>query len=168
VTEGPLRPRALAAVLLVALCAALVFPTWRSHVAAGTAAMLFAVVAAGVARWTASLTPVQPTAYAALLRTRSRRRERPKDLEDLERSFGFGAYSRRDFDHRLGPVLRRLIAFKLQSGHGIALDAEPQRALAVLPPNLAGIVHASEPQPDDSTVLDSSYIEALLDAIEAL
>jgi hypothetical protein len=74
-----------------------------------------------------------------------------------------------DFEHRVVPLVRRLVSARLLEHRGIDMSRDPETALAVLPPILKLLVPAatnrtsSLPEP-----LDRAFLEELLDAVEAV
>ena len=98
-------------------------PFARGAIAAGAALLLVTLVATQVSVWLGSLRVTSPSAYE-LARTHIQEPpERPEDLEQLERILGWRVYSRRDFDHRVKPLLERLLTYRLRaSGRVLQTD----------------------------------------------
>jgi hypothetical protein len=140
------------------------FPAWRAALAAVAALLLFVTGAARVASWAMEHRPRSPTPFERMLGAVAWEPERPPDLVGLERTLSWRRYSRRDFHHRVRPVLRRLTAYKLLAVRGVDLEAEPQAARALLPDDLRWLVGDDLPE----GVVTTAGIARMLDAIEAL
>jgi hypothetical protein len=94
-------------------------------------------------------------------------RERPADLERIERRLGWGRYSTGDFNYRVRPMLRRLVAHRLREGHSIDLDDAGDRARALVSTELWDHVIAKQ-SPDSDGVIRTADIERMVEEIEAL
>ena len=110
--------RAALVLALAAAVAAAMLPFARAAIAAAASLLFVALVAAQIIAWSTSLRPTGPRAYDRALQRPSESPERPSDLEELERALGWGSYPRRDFDHRVRPVLERMLAYRLSSSKG--------------------------------------------------
>jgi hypothetical protein len=163
---GRLR-RATLWATVVAAGAAVVLPELRAQIAVGTCLALFVVGATHAASWSAGLRAAPPSAFDEARTLRRAAPGRPPDLEALERTLGWRSYGRRDFDHRVRPVLRRLLAFKVLAAHGVDPDADPAGARAILPDDLAWLLEASGAD-DDAGAIDTEHLESLVARIEAL
>jgi len=151
----------------IAFVASLFFPAWRSTLAAAAALLLFTVVGSRVTAWAASRRARSSMPFEHTRRVAPARPERPPDLEALERTLSWRRYSSRDFDHRVRPLLRRLVRYKLLAARGIDLDAHPDAARALLPPRLTWATEDG-PAGEPDEVVTTARIARLLDDIEAL
>ncbi|HET6793343.1 MAG TPA: hypothetical protein VFH45_02805 [Acidimicrobiales bacterium] len=77
--------------------------------------------------------------------------ERPAALEELERlvTFAVGRSGASDLHFRLRPLLRDMAARRLRTAHGVDLDADPEKARALLGDDLFDLVRADRPPPAD-------------------
>jgi hypothetical protein len=166
-TASRLLLRPLVAVALVAVPAAAVLPQWRATIAVGAALALLAAASVGLGAWLARARAATPSPFASVARSSARRTDRPPDLEVLERTLGWGSYSRRDFDHRIRPLLVRLVAFKLQETRGIDLDRDPAAARAALPGSLRWLVEGGDP-PARGRAVTTDDLVGMVDEIERI
>ncbi len=90
---------------------------------------------------------------AAPLRPKRRRerpsRDTPESLARLEARTTLGAAGAFDLHYRLRPRLRELASELLAARRGVALDAEPGRARAVLGEEAWELVREDRPPPED-------------------
>jgi hypothetical protein len=90
---------------------------------------------------------------AALHASRSRRRpEREPQLPTvarLEREVTLATANAFDFHVRLRPTFREIAEHRLFDRYGIALDGEPERASAILGPDVWELVRPDRPPPRD-------------------
>ena len=94
---------------------------------------------------------------------------RPADLTSLEKALGWRTYDRKDFEHRVVPVIRRLASARLLEHRGIDADDAPTEARAALPPGLASVVFpATSDAGSMPQRIDGRLIEELLEEIESL
>ena len=167
-SRGRLFLGATAAVLSVAI--ALLAPERRTVVLESAIVWLFALTVLEVRHQIKTLVPDSSRSYF----DRSffepvRTLERPADLRRLESDLSWNTYERMDFEHRVVPLVRRLVSARLLEHRGIDMSRHPETALAVLPPILKLLVPAatnrtsSLPEP-----LDRAFLEELLDAVEAV
>ncbi|HEX2236713.1 MAG TPA: hypothetical protein VHK89_10595, partial [Actinomycetota bacterium] len=108
-----------------------------------------------------------PSSFTMVARAPSRVTDRPPDLEALERTFGWGSYSRQDFDHRIRPVLVRLAASRLRETHGIDLERDPDAARDEVPGALRWLVEGGEP-PARGPAVTTDDLVAVVDEIERI
>ena len=158
--------RALVAVVLAGAPAYALMPRWRATVVAAAGLVLVAAVVARLGRWLGAARPEGPSAFERARRPAEASSRRPPDLEALERTLSWGTYSESDFDHRVRPLLRRLVAHRLREGHGVDLEADPARARALLTPALRRLEERGA-RAGDARVRTAD-IASLLDEIEAL
>ena len=111
------RRAALWIAVLAGIAGALL-PFARGSIAAGAALMLVALVAGQVAVWSGSMRATGPSIYELARKRLGEPPERPEDLEQLERTLGWRVYSKRDFDHRVRPLLERLLTYKVLASRG--------------------------------------------------
>ena len=152
----------------VALIASLFLPAWRSLIATSALLLLFAVTALRIATSLSAARPEHPTPFELMSQTRVHRPERPPDLEGLERVLGWKTYSTRDFEHRVRPLLRRLVAYKLLAVHGIRLEDHREAARAVLSDDLNRAIDGPPVSPAPDSAVTTDTIARLLDDIEAI
>jgi len=79
------------------------------------------------------------------------RRPRPdriRPLEELEHAVDFSLGTAFDVHYRLRPHLRGIAAHRL-AGRGVILDSEPERAQALLGPDVWELVRPNRPEPQD-------------------
>ncbi|MFN2489264.1 MAG: hypothetical protein ABR529_05945 [Actinomycetota bacterium] len=114
-----------------------------------------------------TLAPGEDPLFDRPLAQRSWVPERPPDLVDLERTLGWQAYERRDFEHRVRPLLSRLVAARLQERRGID-PAERPEALAAISPRLADVLAETGDEPQLPERIDGALIDRLLDDVEAI
>ena len=94
---------------------------------------------------------------------------RPADLRRLEQTLYFASASATDLHHRLRPLLREIAALRLAERHGVALDAEPERARAVLGPDLWEVVRPDRAEPvGPARGLDPATLRSLVDTLAAI
>lgn len=101
---------------------------------------------------------------------------RPEDLLRLERLLGWKTYSRLEFEHRAGPVMRRLAAYRLRAAGLADLEADPAAARRLLTPRLWEIVtspgarrdYAAEERSPGGEAVTTGDIAAMLDELEGL
>ena len=154
----------VAAVAVTSVLAAMVLPGWRAAIAGAAAMLLFlAFGSEAVAR--VSSTSGASSAFERAGQVESYAVDRPPDLDELERTFGWKAYSARDFHHWIRPQLVRLIRYKLYSKHGINLETQPQKAYDALHADLVRVVDGTG---DPDKITDMAGIAHLLDEIERL
>ena len=159
--------RAAVGTILVASGAALALPQLRAQIAVATCLTLFLVGATQAAGWSAGLRAARPSPFEEARVLTRVTPARPPDLEALERTLGWGSYARRDFDHRVRPVLRRLLAFKLLAAHGLDPEVDPAGAQALLPDDLRWLLE-TRGSDEDAGVIVTEEIESLVARIEAL
>jgi hypothetical protein len=111
-------------------------------------------------------------ALPVMSRTRPRAagEERPGgDLGALERTVANATEHAGDLHLRLRPVLREVAAEGLRR-RGVELDAEPERAQALLAPETWELVRPERPRPDDpfGPGVAPARLSAVLDDLEAL
>jgi hypothetical protein len=151
--------------LAAAVAVALVLPAWRAAIATVSVLALFAVTAIETV-WALS-SGTRGRRDFTEIRPRVHELQRPPDLESLERTFGWKTYSRRDFDHRVRPLLVRLIEHRLIASRGITLAKQPLEARAALPEELRALIDGATPSSAADPVT-TARIARLLDAIEAI
>ncbi len=94
---------------------------------------------------------------------------RPGALEQLEWMVGSGRHTAGDVQVRVRPVLRE-IAVALLRRRGVRLDADSERARALLGDELWEIVKPDRPRPSDHRLpgLELSTLERLVERLERL
>ncbi len=161
--------RAVAVALCLAVITAVVSP---QHAADAGRGFLFVVGGA------AALIALQAVARAwpssgEPLRWRFQRHpaaEPVRELERLENSLMFAVTSRFDLEYRLAPQLREIAADLLAGRKAIELAAEPERARAVLGPELWEVVKSGRAPLDDRGAPGATVpeLERLIAALESI
>jgi hypothetical protein len=151
-----------------ATTASLVLPGWRSVFAGAAALLVFTAIAGRLLAELTALRVLRPGPFDEALERPARSPERPPDLVRLERTLSWRVYSRRDFDHRVRPVLKRLVDYKLRSGHGIALERQPELAREKLPGGLRTLIDEPRAGEFEGGVVDTDTVARLVDEIERL
>jgi hypothetical protein len=123
------------------------------------------VVVAALRRSYPRATPVRPTRRAP----GSSRSQLP-ELARIERELGLGISSSWDLHFRLRPRVRRIAAGLLAAHRGISLDAEPERARAVLGDDAWELVRPDREAPERKldaglAVEEAQRLVATLEAI---
>ena len=140
----------------VAVVAAIVFPTRVETVVVVWASAMLVWAALESSTAMRRLVPASGGDFESLLRSATRRRTRPEDLERCERILSWRRYSARDFDHHLRPLLVGLMQHRLQTS-----SAVPAPVLAVLVDDIP----AARVYPKGVTTAE---LERIVTAIEAL
>jgi hypothetical protein len=163
--------RRAALVVAAVVTGSVALPEWRASILTGGALLLFVLFAEELVGELSSLRAARSGVFEQALKASSYPPERPPDLIRLERLLGWKTYSPTDIDHRIRPVLRRLVAYKLRARHGIDLERRPDIALRVLPPDLYWLVSpstAGEAIAGADEVVTTAHIARVVDAIEEL
>lgn len=153
---------------LVALVASILNPSWRSVIVAVSVMAGFVALAARTTGTLAAFAPHRPGPFDRALESPRGRPGRPSDLEAIERAVGWRKYSRRDFELRVRPLLRRLIAYKLSATRRIDVGREPEAARRALPADLHWVMDDNWTPRDPELAVDTSDIADVVDAIDAL
>ncbi len=135
---------------IIGAVALILAPGWAPEITMIGALVTALVVSLEILLSIGALKMRGPSVYDEALRTLASGASRPADLVALERSLGWRAYSAKEFDHRVRPVLRRVALSKL------GRSELPE----LLQPLLAG-------DPTSSTVR-TAQIERLVTEIERL
>jgi hypothetical protein len=83
---------------------------------------------------------VRSSRFEAALTTNPKSPARPEDLVRLEHSLGWRAYSPRDFDYEVRPLLRELIVHGARSRRGIELLPDTRVGAGVIDDELIDLV----------------------------
>jgi hypothetical protein len=155
--------QAAAAIVVVAAVVWLSWPGGRTAVTAGALCALFLVGLVRVSAQAAAMRPPGGSEFDDVLRPVRSERPRPEDLQRAERVFGWKRYSADDFEHRIRPLLQRLIRLGVlaRGGSDPAHDTE---AAAHLPGPLRDVAVG----PPAQTTIDTRGLEAIVEEIEAL
>jgi hypothetical protein len=156
----------LAIVVLASWVIGTALPEWREVAWAGGVLVMLAFALASVTARAVALRHSRRTPFGSLVMTAEVARERPADLERIERLSGWVAYSQVDFSHRLKPLIVSLIARRLQISRGIDLiegDAPPPGYLS---PELTALIDPSSEEPP--SLITTADLHRALDEIEAL
>ncbi|MCM2421139.1 MULTISPECIES: hypothetical protein [Streptomyces] len=130
--------------------------------AAGTGAVLIAAVALLTARYATGFDS-QDHGYRRPVRLLGSRTPR---LGDWGRAVAQGMSSEDGFTHTLRPGLQRLYAARLAERHGISLRAQPDRAAAVVGPELWPWIDPRRPAPEGT--IPPQVLRAVVDRLDEL
>ena len=155
--------QAAAAIILIAAVVWLSWPGGRTAVAAGALCALFLVGLVRVSAEAAAMRPLGASEFDDVLRSVPSERPRPEDLQRAERVFGWKRYSADDFDHRIRPLLQRLIRVGVLARGGSDPDRDPEAAA-----NLQGLLRDVAVGLPAETSFDTRGLEAIVEEIEAL
>jgi hypothetical protein len=103
-------------------------------------------------------------------RVAGRRPESPEALVRIERALALAPSSARETHHRVRPMLREIAADRLEVHRRIDLDAEPERARAVLGDEAWALLRGDRPRPSDPQLpgIDLTGVAAIVDRLEAI
>jgi hypothetical protein len=109
----------------------------------------------------------------AVLRWPWRRKRRPPPFPSYERIAGdlsWAHYSVRDFDHGLRRRLLRALEVRLSDGSGVDLEAQPEKAKALVGDLAWAVLRPGQPARDDrgEPGYELQTLEQVVHAIEAL
>lgn len=157
------RVAGAAALLLIAALGAAMFPgaigIWLT---AASVVLLGAAAVAAFAR-ARGMSDRRPSPFKGLVAPDAPV-ARPGDLARLERMLGWKEYSAEDFDHRVAPVLARILRSRL-AARGTDPAVHPDRARRLAGPALQRLL--DEPTSNGPTV-DTAQIAAMVGALEKL
>jgi len=110
------------------------------------------------------------SAFERALRRTPARAGRPDDLSRLEDQVTLATVAALDVHRRLRPALREVAAYRLRVRHGVELDADPQRASALLGAETWELVRPGLAPPANRFApgLSPARLGRVLDSIEAL
>jgi hypothetical protein len=129
-----------ALLVLAALVAAAVFPGWRDRAIAFAVVTVFVFAVVTLLRAAARTLPPEASVFDEVAAPRKRPAGRPEDLKRLERLLGWKSYSKPEFDHRIGPLLRELTGYRLRASGTADLERDPQAARRHMSQDLWDIV----------------------------
>ena len=114
-----------------------------------------------------------PDPHAAFTRELSRRprsRERLTELARQEREVALAMDASYDLHVRLRPTLRLIAAHRLASRRNVDLDADPERARAILGDDAWEVVRADRPPPEDRFArgIPRETLHAVVDRLESV
>jgi hypothetical protein len=150
----------------IVVLAAVVWLSWPGARTAVLAGALCALFLAGLVRLGAEAAAMRPpggSEFDEAMRPVRSARPRPEDLKRAERVFGWKRYSPEDFEHRIGPQLRRLIRVGVLARRGSDVTRDPTAAES-LPRSLRAIVDG--PAPEEP--FDTRRLELIVTEIEEL
>jgi len=112
----------------------------------------------------------RPSDFERALRHRKAETERLPELVRVEREVGLGAATAFDLHFRLRRTLRSIAAHRLSARRGTDLDAEPERARALLSPEIWDAVRPDREPPEDRQAPGpgAGEIRRMVDELEAL
>jgi hypothetical protein len=152
-----------ATIAAVATVVWLSWPGGRTAVVVGALLALFVVGVVRLGSEAAALRPPSESEFDDAMRPLRSARPRPEDLKRAERVFGWKRYSPEDFEHRIRPLLQRLIRVGVLARRG-ADPARDPRAAEGLPRSLREIADGPAPE----TPFDTPRLEQIVEEIEAL
>jgi hypothetical protein len=131
-------------------------------------AMLAIALGVALVRLRAAL-PRRASAFDAAFAAKSLPGARPPSLARTEREITLATGTAFDVHYRLRPVLRT-VATGLLLGRGIDLERSPERARAVLGPDLWELVRPDRPPPSNRTApgMPIAELERAVDELERL
>jgi hypothetical protein len=151
---------------VIVFTASLVWLSWpggRAAVAAGAVCALFLVGLTRLVAEAAALRPPRESEFDdAMARPRSER-PRPEDLQRAERVFGWKRYSAEDFEHRIRPLLERLVRAEVVARGGADPADDPDAAEA-LSRTLRAVVTGEAA----NGTFDTRRLDDIVEEIEAL
>jgi hypothetical protein len=156
------RPAA-AAIVVMAAVVWLSWPGGRTAVTAGALCALFLVGLVRVRAEAAAMRPPGQSEFDEALRPVRSERPRPEDLQRAERVFGWKRYSADDFEHRIRPLLQRLIRVGVLARGSSDPAGDPEVAA-----NLPGSLRDVAVGPPARTSFDTRGLDAIVEEIEAL
>ncbi|MCZ4120654.1 hypothetical protein [Streptomyces sp. H39-S7] len=130
--------------------------------AAGTGAVLLTAVALLTARYAAGFDS-QDLGYRRPVRLLGSRTPR---LGDWGRAVAQGMSAENGYTHTLRPGIQRLYAARLAERHGISLTAQPDRAAAVVGPELWPWIDPRRPAPEGT--IPPQVLRAVIDRLDGL
>ena len=155
--------RAAAAIVVMAAVVWLSWPGGRTAVTAGALCALFLVGLVRVSAEAAAMRPAGGSEFDDALRPVRSERPRPEDLQRAERVFGWKRYSPDDFEHRIRPLLQRLIRVGVLARGGSDPAGDPEAAA-----NLPGSLRDVAVGPPAQSSFDTRGLEEVVEEIEAL
>ncbi len=155
--------QAAAAIVLIAAVVWLLWPGGRTAVAAGALCALFLVGLVRVSADASAIRSPRGSEFDDVLRPVRSERPRPEDLQRAERVFGWKSYSPDDFEHRIRPLVQRLIRVGVLARGGSDPAGDPEAAAS-----LPGRLHDVAVGPPAETSFDTRDLEAIVGEIEAL
>ncbi len=120
--------RVLGAVILVTVIAAGAMATFPGRTALILTVWILALLACGLSAQLVGargLGKGSPSRFEQVMAARHEKAGRPEDLRRSERVCGWGIYEPRDFDFHVRPLLKELIAFRLEDRGGTLRHATP-------------------------------------------
>ena len=155
--------RRAAAIVVIAAVVWLWWPGGRTAVTAGALCALFLAGLVRVSGEAAAMRPPGRSEFDDALRPVRSERPRPEDLQRAERVFGWKRYSPDDFEHRIRPLLQRLIRVGALARGGSDPAGDPEAAA-----NLPGSLRDVAVGPPAQSSFDTRGLEEIVEEIEAL
>ena len=152
-----------ATIVVVGAVVWLSWPGGRTAVVAGALCALFLVGLIRLGAEAAAMRPPGESEFDEAMKRLGSARPRPEDLKRAERVFGWKRYSPEDFEHRIRPLLQRLIRASVLARRGSDVTRD-QTAAEDLPRSLREIVDGPAPE----TPFDTPRLELIVGEIEAL
>ena len=147
--------------------AATVLPGHRSVAVSVGVMALLGLFLVEIGRATSRLASPRDPSWERVRNVAAPATQRPDDLARIERRFGWGRYSMGDFNYRVRPILRRLVARRLENRQRIDLDERPNDARGFVSNEVWDLVVDKQP-PEREVVLTTSDIERLVSQIEEI
>ena len=155
--------QAAAAIVVMAAVVWLSWPGGRTAVTAGALCALFLVGLVRVSAEAAAMRPPGGSEFDDALRPVRSELPRPEDLQRAERVFGWKRYSPEDFEHRIRPLLLRLIRVGVLARGGPDPAGDPEAAA-----NLSGSLRDVAAGSPSQSSFDTRGLEAIVEEIEVL
>jgi hypothetical protein len=111
---------------------------------------------------------VKSSRFEAALATDPKPRTRPEDLVRLEHSLGWRAYSPRDFDYEVRPLLSELIVHRARSRRGIELLPDTRAGAGVIDEELIDLASGKSVEELYGGTVNTNDISRCLSKIEQL
>ena len=153
----------------VAVLVAALAPVEPAHVLDGYLLFVGAVVLLALFRTTSVAQPGSgQSPFELALRPIAPRTERPPELERLERQVALAATTAFDVHYRLRPVVREVATQRLWARHAVDLEADVDRAQALLGPDVWELARPDRPPPPEPFArgLGLQGIDALVTELE--
>jgi hypothetical protein len=158
------------------LLEAAIFPGWRDRSLAIATLVVFAFFAVTVIGHALNAGAGRRSVLEEATSRIAPSVRRPPDLVRIESALGWKSYTRGEFEHRAGPLLRELSSYRLKAGSYGDLVTDPESVRPYLSSRLWETVTSAGARRDDGLIdaklpsepVRTEEIAAMLDEIEAL
>ena len=157
--------RVLGVTVLVSAVAAGAVATFPGRIALILSLWILALLACGLGALLAGarkLSRGSPSRFEQAVAARHEKAGRPEDLRRSERVCGWRIYEARDFDFHVRPLLKELIAFRLEERTGTLDDATPDD------PELRQLAGPRSAEEIYDRAMTTADLERIIGRIEAL